>query len=106
MKQQRVRRVQRNIQCDPQYTCFKPAWVSRGQIEVVELLIGEYEAIRLRDIKHLSMQQWAKYMWVSAPTFNRMVNSAHRKITDAIVHGKWIRIYTQEEDIGDIHNQF
>jgi predicted DNA-binding protein (UPF0251 family) len=34
---------------------------------------------------------WKK-MWVSAPTFNRIVSSAHKKITDAIVNWKALAI--------------
>ena len=62
--------------------------------------------MRLRDIEGLSMQEWAEKMWVSAPTFNRMVNSAHQKIADAIIHWKWIRIYTKKEIVWDSHESF
>jgi len=104
MRNQRARRVKRCIQNDPKYTCFKPSWVPKNQIEKVEILVWEYEAMRLRDVLWLNMQQWAEKMWVSAPTFNRMVNSAHTKIADAIVNWKWIRIYTKDESTWDSQN--
>jgi len=70
------------------------------------LFIDEYEAIRLRDVELVTMKQGASIMWVSAPTFNRIVMSARRKIANAIVYWKWIRIYTKDEKIGTPHNQF
>lgn len=93
--QQRARRVKRCIDFPPEFTCFKPEWVSRSQLEKdpVILLIEEYEAIRLSDLEWLSMQKWAEKMWVSAPTFNRMVKSAHKKLTEFVVYGKWLRVY-------------
>ncbi len=88
------RRVERTIEKDPCFTCFKPAcwWIKSP--EEIDLLIDEYEAIRLSDIEGLTMQQWAKKMGISAPTFNRMVNTAHKKITDALISGKTINIHT------------
>lgn len=93
--QQRARRVKRCIQCPPEFTCFKPDWVSKKILEQdpIVLLIEEYEAIRLSNLEWLSMQEWAKKMWVSAPTFNRMVKSAHKKLTEFVVCGKWLRVY-------------
>lgn len=93
MRRQRARRVARYIEQEPQYTCFKPAGVPRSRLESVKLLVEEYEAIRLADIEDLSMQVAAEQMKVSAATFNRMLQLAHKKIAEAIVHGKEIKIY-------------
>ncbi len=90
------RRVKRIIEKNPCFTCFKPScWKKTGQIY---LLVDEYEAMRLCDLEKLSMQQWAEKMGISPATFNRMVTTAHRKITDALVHGKIICIHTCEEE--------
>lgn len=95
--QQRARRVKRCIECPPEFTCFKPEWVSKSKLEknAITLLVEEYEAIRLSDMEWLSMQDWAKKMWVSAPTFNRMVQSAHKKLAEFIVSGKGLRVYEE-----------
>jgi len=49
----------------------------------------------LADKDGLSMQQWAEKMWISAPTFNRLLQSAHNKIADALVEWKAIKICTE-----------
>ncbi len=58
----------------------------------VVLSIEEVEALRLSD--HLEMEQdsAADSMNVSRGTFQRIINIARKKIADAIVHGKIIRI--------------
>jgi predicted DNA-binding protein (UPF0251 family) len=48
--------------------------------------------MRLCDVEGLNMKEGAEKMGVSAPTFNRMVSAAHKKVADAIVHGKSIKI--------------
>ena len=75
------------------YTCFKPAGISRKFLEKVELKADEIEALKLANIDWLTNLQAAEKMNISAPTFNRILKSAYRKITDALINGKWIRIY-------------
>jgi len=96
MYKHRARRVERIIDKIPKFVCFKPAGVPRSKLETIQLLTEEYEAMRLVNLEGLSMKGWAKKMWVSAPTFNRMVKSAHKKITDAIVNGKGIRVFVKD----------
>ncbi len=105
-KRQRARRVNRCIEHDPNYTCFKPSGIARNKLQKVELLVDEYEAMRLCDVEWLSMKSGAEKMEVSASTFNRMVCSARRKMADAIVNGKGIRVYTSKEEIGEPHKKF
>ena len=83
----------RNVEKEIRFTCFKPAQVPRNQLEKVELQAAELEALRLSNLDELSQLEASKRMWVSASTFNRLLKSASKKITDALVNGKWIRIY-------------
>ena len=83
----------RNIEQEVEFTCFKPAWVSRELLKKVELQASELEAIRLANLEGLSQIEASKKMNISASTFNRLIKSANIKITDALVNGKWIRIY-------------
>lgn len=83
----------KNIENEIQFTCFKPAWVSREKLQKVELQAEELEALRLIKLENLNQEQAAQKMWISAPTLNRLLKSATTKITDALVNGKWIRIY-------------
>jgi len=82
----------RILKCNPEIKFFKPVWVPLKSIEISEIKLDEYESIKLSNIDNLSMEEWAKKMWISAPTFNRILQSAHKKIADAIVNGKGIMI--------------
>ncbi len=41
-------------------------------------------------------------MNISRATFGRIVEAAHRKIADAILHGKAVKIESKQEAGGDI----
>ena len=56
------------------------------------MTLDEFEAMRLGDLDGLHHEEAAKQMSVSRPTFSRIMDSAHRKLADAIVHGKALRI--------------
>lgn len=52
----------------------------------------ELESIRLKDYLRLSQEEAAKMIGVSQPTFHRIISEAHRKIAEAFLEGKAIRI--------------
>ena len=54
--------------------------------------LDEFEALRLADLDGLYQEQAAKQMQVSRTTFSRIIEAAHRKMADALVHGKALRI--------------
>jgi len=56
------------------------------------LTVEELEALRLKDLEGLNQEEAAKKMGISQPTFNRILSSARKKVTDALVSGKSIRI--------------
>ena len=56
------------------------------------LTVDEFEAVRLKDLLCLDQENAAKKMNISQPTFHRLILSARKKIADAIVHGKAIKI--------------
>jgi len=61
---------------------------------VEEIVIGhdEVEAMRLKNLLGYPQEEAANQMGVSQPTFHRLINAAHQKITDAIINGKALRI--------------
>ncbi len=73
--------------------CCKHFRPSEGQIngEVV-LTHEELEAIRLKDLSDLEQEECAQQMGISRPTFVRIIDSARKKVADALVNGKEIRI--------------
>lgn len=76
----------------PAAPVYKPAGVPMRELEEVVMTLDEFEAMRLADLEGLYQEQAAEQMRVSRPTFSRVVESAHRKVADALVHGKAIRI--------------
>jgi uncharacterized protein len=56
------------------------------------MALDEFEAMRLADLEGLYQEQAAERMNVSRTTFSRIIDSAHRKMADALVHGKALRI--------------
>jgi uncharacterized protein len=85
-------RVCRRVGFKPHTTYFKPAGVRMIRLKEVVLTVDEFEAIRLKDLKSLDQEKAAKSMNISQPTFHRLVLSSRKKIADAIVNGKAIKI--------------
>ena len=59
----------------------------------VILTIAEFEAMRLRHCAGLNQKASAEKMGVSQPTLSRILESAHRKNTLALLEGKIIKVY-------------
>jgi len=80
------------IKCLPSERCFKPRCKPLRKLEVVYLSLDEFEAVRLSCLEGLKQEDAAKKMKVSRPTFSRIETSAHKKIADALVNIKVIKI--------------
>ena len=61
-------------------------------LESVGLSVDEFEAIRLKDLEGLEQTAAADSMRISQPTFHRVIEAARKKVADALVNGKAIRI--------------
>jgi len=77
---------------DPDVTYFKPRGIPMASLEEVILNVEEFEAVRLKDLEGLEQEECAKKMNISQPTFHRLILSARKKIAEAIVNGKAIKI--------------
>jgi len=62
------------------------------ELEIIELTTEEVEALRLRNMKDLEQEEAAKKMNTSQSTFQRILSSAYKKITEALIGGKAIKI--------------
>jgi predicted DNA-binding protein (UPF0251 family) len=71
---------------------FKPMGIPMNMLEEIILNIDELEAVRLADYQGLYQEQAAEKMQISRPTFGRIIESAHKKIADALVNGRALRI--------------
>lgn len=85
-------RICRRIRFKPNVTYFKPQGVPMRHLEIVELTTEEAEALRLKNIKDLDQVGCAKKMNTSQSTFQRILSSAYKKITEALIKGKAIKI--------------
>ena len=80
------------IKCEPGERCFKPKCKPLSKLEGIFLNLDEFEAMRLADLGGLKQEKAAKEMRVSRPTFSRIIASAHKKVADALVNIKAIKI--------------
>ena len=71
---------------------FKPQGIPLRMLEEVVLSSDEIEALKLYEVDDLDQTKAAEKMKISQPTFARVLASANKKIAEAIVHGKSIRI--------------
>lgn len=82
----------RSVGFEPNTTYFKPRGIPLSNLDEVILTVDETEAIRLADYEGLYQEEAAQRMNVSRQTFGRIVSSARKKIAEAIIHGKALRI--------------
>ena len=82
----------RNILGSPSATYFKPAGIRMIDLQESILKIDEFEAIRLKDYLQLDQHECAEKMNISQPTFHRLLLNARKKLSDAIINGKSIKI--------------
>jgi predicted DNA-binding protein (UPF0251 family) len=88
-------RKQRKCFCpfgDSNETIFKPARIPLLDLESAEVLHDEIEAVNLCDGMGLTQEQAGQKLGVSRGTVQRLVTSGRRKIIDAIVGGKALRV--------------
>jgi predicted DNA-binding protein (UPF0251 family) len=83
-------RCQRFVATVPMAALFRPAG-TRGGGEVA-MTLDELEALRLADLDGLYQLQAARRMGVSRATFGRIVEAARRKVAQALVEGRGLRI--------------
>ena len=81
---------ERVICSSPPHRHFAP--VVCASKEAIVMHADEYEVLRLHDLEHLTQSEVAAQMLVSRPTVTQLLNSAHEKLADALVHGKPLQI--------------
>ena len=86
------RRKSRIIDADYSEVCFKPCGVERKSLDRVVIYEDEMEAIRLADLESMYQQECSEKMGISRTTFSRLVESARKKIADALLNQKAINV--------------
>jgi len=82
----------RCIRFAPGVTYFKPAGIPMSDLNQVVVTLDELEALRLADLNGLYQEKAAEQMKISRPTFARIVEAARKKVADALIHGKALRL--------------
>ena len=85
-------RRRRNIGFEPNIVFFTPVGIPSFELETVVLEMEELEAIRLKDFQEKDQAESAEKMGISQPTFHRLLLGARKKIADALVNGRAIKI--------------
>jgi len=76
----------------PQANYYKPRGIPLSVLQQITLTVDEIEAMRLTDLEGLYQAQAAEKMNISRQTLGRILESAHKKIADALVNGKALLI--------------
>ena len=82
----------RSIKCKSSAYYFKPRGIPLVDLEDVVLAPDELEAIRLADHNGLYHDKAAAEMKVSRATFGRILRQARKKVAEALLMGKALRI--------------
>lgn len=84
------RKIARRVQDYPKVEKFSPT--GKGKKEIREVLLEELEAMRLKDLESMNQQEAADMMGISRQTFQNIIESGRRKVTDALYNGYSIKI--------------
>ena len=63
-----------------------------GNLEIIILTKEELESLRLKNVENLDQSTAAQKMNTSQSTFQRILSSAYKKVSEALVKGKAIKI--------------
>ena len=85
-------KIPRCVRFNPDVIYFKPQGIPLRMLEEVVLRADELEALKLYDVDGFEQTKAAEKMKISQPTFARILDSAYKKIAEALVKGKAIRI--------------
>jgi len=91
-------KIERKICTTPPYEVYKPNGVSLQDLEIIQLLPDEWEALYLFNKEGLDQTQGAKKMGISQSTFQRILCSARKKLSLALLDGKAIQIQKTEKN--------
>ncbi len=82
----------RKIRSEPGAKYYRPEGIPAADLEEIIITLDEFEALRLSDFERLYQENCAESMNISRQTFGRIIDSARKKIADALIHGKALRI--------------
>ena len=87
----------RKVVFSPNVTYFKPRAIPLSMLDEVNLGTDEIEALRYCDLENLDQIKAAKKMKISQSTFQRVLSQARKKVAEALIKGKAIRIIKKKK---------
>ena len=84
--------LRRRVRGRPNSSYFKPAGIRMIDLKESVLEMAEFEAIRLVDLNNASQEEAGKKMQISQSTLSRVLKGGRKKIADAVVNGKAIKV--------------
>lgn len=85
-------KIPRHLCFQPNVYYFKPQGIPLTDLQEVIILSDELEALKLYEVDNFSQTESSKKMKISQPTFARLLDKVQRKIADALINGKAIRV--------------
>lgn len=82
----------RRVAREPHVKLFKPQGIPMRELQYVTLAVDELEALRLADLDSLYHDEAAVKMGISRQTFGRIIATARKKVTGALVEGNALAI--------------
>ena len=76
----------------PLFAYYKPQGVPMTKLDVINLILEEVEALKLKDKDNLNQTEAAKKMGISRSTFQRLLRSGREKMVKAILDGKALKV--------------
>jgi len=82
----------RKVSAEPRAYYFKPRAVPLCELEEVTLQLDELQALKCSELERKEQAAGAAEMKVSRQTYGNILASARRKLADAVVNGKALKI--------------
>jgi len=89
----------RRITARPKAYYFKPRAVPLCELEETVLRLEELQALKYADLDRKDQRGAAAAMRISRQTFGTILASARRKLADAVVNGKALKIEGGPEEL-------
>lgn len=86
-------RATQSLDADGRYRCYAPLCRKVDSLEAPVLLAAEeMEVLRLVDLEGMGQEEAAKKIGISRRTLWKDLHEARRKVADALVNGKTIKV--------------
>ena len=89
----------RRICCLPNCNRFGPLDEPVDRDHLIIMTVDEYETIRLIDLEDFSQEECGQQMNIGRTTVQRIYTEARKKLAEAIVYGKVLRIEGGDYDL-------